>query len=242
MRHGWIFGVLAAAMAWTHGARADEPASNSATVATSEEEKKPELPSWHKEDGITLIGVELYGAGGLAGMNDFRLKSSRDEPDPLRDRALLLSGSGWMAGGGLRGTLQAPFGLRGGLGIGMFELGGMNLSHDALQAGASVELKNRPVMLDTELFVGWAFDARYFFPYVDMKVSIDYVAAQLDLTIDGFGHVGTSDYHVWAATVAPRVGAIIPVNDQFFVDASAQWGLTGVQRGAAFLGIGIWDD
>jgi hypothetical protein len=237
-----MVGGLALAMTWANGARADSPPPD-ATVATSqEEEKKPELPSWHEEDGIPFIGVEAYGAGGLAAMNDFRLKSSRDEPDPLRDRAFLLSGSGWMAGGGMRAHLQAPFGLRGGLGIGVFELGGMELTHDPLQAGASVELKRRPMMIDIEPFIGWAFDARYFFPYVEMKVSFDYVSAKLDLSIEGFGHVGTSDYHVWAASVAPRVGAIIPINGEFFVNTSAQWGLTGVQRGVAFVGIGIWDD
>jgi hypothetical protein len=212
--------------------------------ASSPEPEKKDLPSWRDSaDSMTAIGVEAYGSAMLAQMDGFKLKPSEgDGPEPLRDRGLNLHGNGWLAGGGVRLHLQSSFGLRGGLGLGVFQLGGMTLAHDALPDGISVEVKNRPVMIDTELYIGKAFDARFFYPYVDVKASIDYVAAQLDLDIAGYGHVGKSSHHVWAFTVAPRVGAFIPINGDVFVHTAAQWGLTGVQRGGFFVGLGIWDD
>ncbi len=215
-----------------------------ATSARADDEEKKDLPSWRdNEDDIPAIGLEAYGSGMMAMVNGYNLSSSRgDGPQPLQDKNLNLRGNGWLAGGGLRLTLQAKFGLRGGFGLGVFTLGGTNLAYDQLAPGVSVEMERRPVVLDTELYIGKAFDARYFYPYVDLKTSFDYITTSLALSIDGYGNVGTSDYHVWSATVAPRVGAFIPINSDVFVDLAGQYGLTGIQRAAFSVGIGIWDD
>jgi len=226
--------VAAGALAFSASARADD----------EHDEAKPELPSWRDdEDDMTAIGVELYGSGMMAMMNGYGLATSGSAaPEPLADKHLNLRGNGWLAGGGLRLTLQAKFGLRGGLGLGAYTLGGMSLEHDELARGVTAEIEKRPIMLDTELFIGKAFDARYFYPYVDAKASFDYVSTSIALNIEGYGHVGATDYHVWSATVGPRVGAFIPVSSSVFVDVSGQYGLTGAQRGGFSVAIGIWDD
>lgn len=231
MGRAWAALAMLAAAAIAPAARAED----------ADPDPDKDAPSWHKSGGdIPAIGMELYGSGMMAAMNGYNLVGGDGAPDALNGKNLNLRGAGWLAGGGLRVTLQAPFGLRGGVGFGLMQLGGMSLLHDDLASGVSIDFADKPMAVELELFVGKAFDAKYLFPYVDLKTSFDLVMARVATSIAGYGFVGNSDYHVWSATVAPRVGAFIPINDMMFVDLAAQYGLTGMQRAGFSVGFGVW--
>ena len=42
--------------------------------------------------------------------------------------------------------------------------------------------------------------------------------------------------------LAPRIGAFIPLDDEFFIDLSGQYGLFGFERAAGFVELGLWND
>jgi hypothetical protein len=202
------------------------------------------LPEWrHDPDEIEAIAFSVWGSGlstsfdeiGIGGMPGV------DVADVIADRELRLDGAGWGAGGGVRALIQGDYGIRGRIGIGAYHLGDVGLIHDELPAGVSVALA-RLSMLDFELALGKAFDARYLYPYIEVVNRFNVLSAVVDINIEGYGSTGSNELAAFSYTLAPRIGAFIPLDDDVFIDVSGQYGLFGVERAAGFVSLGLWSE
>lgn len=225
-----------------------EPEVPVAQVASPEESTPPapprELPPWRHDDGdIDANGLGFYAVGMMGAMDEYELgiTAGAEEPGPLAGRLLRLHGRGALVGAGIRGSIQSSWGIRFGLGFSALYGDGFELHHDPLPDGVSVELGQLAVA-NIEVFIGKGFDATYFYPYVEAKMGINVVLAEVDVYTDAFGYMGSSAYFVPSLSVAPRVGAFIPLDGDWFIDVSGQCGFIGIERAAAFVGIGTWDD
>jgi hypothetical protein len=205
-----------------------------------------DLPSWRPDwdcDDIALAAIAVYGAGSMAALDAYELDlaAGEDEPSPLADRALSLDGRGYLGGGGVRFTAQSEGGFRFGLGLGLFHLGGVTLGHDPLPEGVSAGADDA-LAGNVEFSFGKAFDARYFYPYIDLKGSVNIVSATVDLAIEPHGYVGSTQYIVPSFTAAPRLGAFVPIDGDFFVDLGGSYGLFGMEGLGGYAAFGIWDN
>lgn len=203
-----------------------------------------ELPRWRHDAGdIEANGLGVYAVGMMGVVDGYELAvaAGADEPGPLAGVPLRLNGEGGLVGGGVRGTIQSAWGIRFGVGLSALYGDGLALSHDGLPDGVSIELGQLAVA-DVEIFIGKGFDATHFYPYVEAKMGIDFVLAEIDVHTDAFGYMGSSTYFVPSLSIAPRVGAFIPLDGDWFIDVSGQYGFIGLERAGAFVGIGTWDD
>lgn len=202
-----------------------------------------ERPSWrYTTSAIETYGMMLYGGGMLTSANELELTPGIgwDAPDVLTDGQLRLSGDGEMFGGGVRAFYASrDWGLRIGLGVSMYGVRGLHVLHNPLPDGVTISADDATAA-NFELSFGKAFDALYFYPYVDMKGSVNLIATQVETAVAGYGTTGTTHYTATSFGIAPRVGAFVPLTDFWFVDFSAQWGIVGLERGGGHVGMGAW--
>jgi len=174
-------------------------------------------------------GLELHPAPG------------EREPDVLVGARPRLAGEGSLMGAGMRLTLQGRTGLRGGLGMTLMGASGGDLGYDRLPSGVGAEL-GRLWVANAELFFGFGIDAVVFEPYFELSGAADFVFAEVRLTGEPHGLLSTSNYFAASPTLAPRLGAFVPVDGDFYLDVSTQYGFFGIERGGLFVGFGMWDN
>ena len=186
--------------------------------------------------------VMVGAIAGVANLDDYELSPSlgEDEPKPLAGKNLRLDGTGGFFGAGLRGTIQSREGLRGGLGFGFFGASGLDMPHQRLASGLSVEGTGL-WGVDVEAFLGKGFRAPPIYPYIDMRLAFDALQVNLELKSDAHGLFSSTTYDVLSLTLGPRLGVFIPVDHTFFLDVSASYGVFGAERATFFVGLGAWD-
>jgi hypothetical protein len=203
-----------------------------------------DLPGWrHDPDSISAYAFGLYGAGMWGWMDDYELSAAPgwDDLGPLVGAHPRLDGHGGLAGGGFRGTFQSDWGIRFGLGFNALFGDGWSLEHEPLPEGVTAEL-GRLSVANFEVFLGKAFDATHVYPYLDVKLGINVVLAQIDLRTAELGYVGSSTYVVPSLSLAPRTGLFVPLDGDWFIDVSGQYSFIGLERAAGFAGFGTWTD
>src|SRR5262245_13839387 len=111
-----------------------------------------------RADGADRLMLNAYAAIASLDNDELGVLTDSDEPDVLVDKNLRLDGRGAFIGGGFRGTIQGGSGVRGGLGLNVFGMQGLELVHDPLARGVSIELGDA-TGVGVEAFFGKAFDA-----------------------------------------------------------------------------------
>lgn len=222
----------------------ERPLSHVPREERKEHEEKSDLPEWRDDpDEIEAIGFSVWGSGISTSFDELEIGGMPgvDVADVLSDRNLRLDGKGWGAGGGVRALMQGDYGIRGRIGMGAYHLGGVTLIHDELPAGVNASLSYASV-IDFELALGKAFDARYLYPYIEVVNRFNVITADVEVSIDGYGTTGTNHLAAFSYTLAPRIGAFIPLDGEVFIDVSGQYGLFGVERAGGFVSLGLWND
>lgn len=216
--------------------------------ATSPDDDPPpeDHPSWRSSydwESIEAYSIQLYGSGMMARAEEYGLHAAplSRELQPLAGKNPRFNSREYIGGAGLRFTAQSNHGFRFGLGMGWFHLTEMELLHDELAPGLTATL-SRPLMLNYELSIGKAFDATHFYPYLDAKFALNVITTHIDLSDANLGHLGSEEYHALSFTLAPRLGAFVPIDGDWFVDVGAQYGAFGIESAGFYVGLGTWDD
>jgi len=141
----------------------------------------------------------------------------------------------------LRTSFQWDRGFRIGMGVGVYDLNGLDLIHGPLPSGVSASLTSSG-LVGIEAFLGKAFDARALYPFIDLVNRFNIVAARVDVAIDGYGTVGSTELLAFSYTLAPRIGVFMPLDGDWYVEAAGQYGLFGLERGGGYVAFGTWDN
>jgi len=203
-------------------------------------------PTWccRQPDSISAGTLGAFGGGMMVLADDLELGAATGDelPAPLAEASLRLDGPGWMVGGGFRTSFQGDAGWRIGISLGAFYLGGTELSHDPLEGGVSAEL-DRGTVVHIAPFFGKAFEGYTVYPYIDLVPLLDVVIADVSIIVDDYGgKVGSARLAAVSFDVAPRVGVLVPLDGDFYLDVGAHTGLFGLERLGGYLAFGTWDD
>lgn len=231
-------------------AEADEPPTKRPTPVAGDADhdemfvpppRHPPPPPPPEKRSISAYSLMLFGEAVMASLDEFGLHSAIgvDDPDPLVDKDLRLDGDGSLLGAGFRGTIQHDEGWRLALGGSFASLQGVDLLHKPLRNGVRVAVGDI-VAVGIETSLGKGFDLDPIYPYLDLRTVVHVVSAQIGLDTDEYGFVGATPYNVVSFTLAPRLGAFVPIDDVFFLDVAGQYGMFGIERAGLFVGFGVW--
>lgn len=186
-------------------------------------------------------GVLFYGEGMFANIRNQTLSIAwgSTEPDPLRDRELKLDGGGTIFGGGLRVLIIKSF-MHGGIGLGMFGVQGLSLRHKKLAPDLTASLDST-LGVNCEVYAGKELLDGPIYPYLDLRVVLSVLSADVQLRHPTYGVLGATRYNGYSVGIGPRAGVVVPLGSTFFVDLSGYFGLIGAERGGVFAGFGLWD-
>ncbi len=162
-----------------------------------------------------------------------------DAPDPVKGTDLRLKADGPMYGGGFRGTYQIDR-TRISLGMNLFGQDNATFTHAPL---AAPDLYTRTGVVwgeNIDVSLGREFRLGPLFPYLDLRVAVDLVAASLELHSWSNGLLGSAGYTSVSLCVGPTGGLFVPLDDTFFFDLAGYAGLVGAERYAGFAGLGVW--
>lgn len=169
----------------------------------------------------------------------FHVAPAANEPDPLKDKNLLLDGPGTFIGGGFHFAVLGSE-MRGGMGMGFFGMEGMTLKHDRLPAGLSAKVGTAwGVAFD--FFLGRELVKGPVYPYVDLRAVATIMQGAVELHHEGYGFLGETYYNAYGFGVGPRLGVSIPLSDPWVIDISGYYGLFGPERVTIVASVGFWD-
>jgi hypothetical protein len=186
-------------------------------------------------------GLWLDAFATFGNVDDFSLHSApaEKEPDPLKQKNLLLDGPGAFVGGGFHFAILGSE-MRGGGGMEVFGMEGMKLKHDRLPQGLSAKVGSAwGVSLD--FFLGRELVKGPVYPYIDLRAVVSIMQAGVELHHEGYGFLGETYYNAYGFGVGPRLGVAIPLSDPWVIDISAYYGLFGAERATIVASLGFWD-
>ena len=189
--------------------------------------------------GENRFSVSYMGYGGNLSLSGLPVETDDDSvPDPLRDRAMTMDGNPRTVGGAMRAVLEIDD-VRLGIGEAFYGVDGARMRHDPLPPGISSDADNAWGM-HLEASLGKRFGDSGLHFYMDVRGALSIVAMEVKLHSDAIGFAGTTTYGESLFSLGPRVGAIAPLGEAFFLDTSAQYSFLGVERWATAAGFGIW--
>ena len=162
-----------------------------------------------------------------------------DEPDAVKGTNVRLKADGPMYGGGFRATFAIDR-TRISLGMNVFGLDNATFTHAPI---ASPDLYTRTGMVwgeSVDLALGREFRVGPIFPYLDLRMCMDLVAANLELHSWSNGLLGSTGYTDFSLGLGPMGGVFVPLDEVFFFDLAGYAGLVGAERYAGFAGFGVW--
>ena len=186
-------------------------------------------------------GLWLDGIASFGNVDDFSLHvaAAIKEPDPLKNKNLLLDGPGTFVGGGFHFAILGTD-MRGGMGVGIFSMEGMTLKHDRLPQGLTAKVGSS-WGASIDLFLGRELVKGPVYPYVDLRAVVNIMQAGVELHHESYGFLGETYYNAYGFGVGPRLGVSIPLSDPWVIDISAYYGLFGAERATVVASLGFWD-
>ena len=217
----------------------------STTAEASDPDSEARKPSWccRQEGNISAGTVGIFTGAAMVRADDFVLSPAVGAalPAASRDARPRLDGLGWLAGAGVRSSFQEEHGWRVGGSFGAFELGGLSLVHEPIAAEHRLYL-DRAVVMQVAPFVGKAFEGYVLYPYVDLAAIFDIVIGEVITRHDPTAHTSETRMAALSVDFVPRIGALVPIDGDWYVDVGIQHGLFGIERLSGYLAIGTWDD
>ncbi|HZO12933.1 MAG TPA: hypothetical protein VFB62_06735 [Polyangiaceae bacterium] len=218
-------------------------------LATSARASDPDWearkPTWccRQEGNISAGTAGIFTGAAMVRPDELELSPvvGTELPGPSIDARPRLDGLGWLAGAGVRGSFQEEHGWRLGGSFGAFELGGSSLLHDPIAPDHRLYL-DRAVVLQVAPFVGKAFEGYVVYPYVDVVAIFDVVLAEVITRHDPTAHSSTTRMAALSVDIVPRIGTLIPIDGDWYVDVGIQHGLFGIERIGGYFAVGTWDD
>lgn len=183
--------------------------------------------------------IDAFATYGNVDDFSLHIAPAISEPDPLKEKNLLLDGPGAFVGGGFHFALIGSE-MRGGLGVGFFSMEGMTLKHDRLAQGLSTNLGSA-WGATFDFFLGRELVKGPVYPYVDLRATLNIMQAGVELHHEGYGFLGETEYNAFGFGVGPRLGVSIPLSDPWVIDVSAYYGLFGAERATVVASLGFWD-
>ena len=219
------------------------------TLAPAAEASDPDWearkPSWccRQEGNISAGTVGIFTGAAMVRPDELELAPvvGTELPAASIDARPRLDGLGWLAGAGVRASFQEEHGWRLGGSFGAFELGSSSLLHDPVSPEHRLYLE-RAAVLQVAPFVGKAFEAYVLYPYVDVVAIFDVVLAEVITRHDPTAQSDKTRMAALSVDIVPRIGTLVPLNGDWYVDVGVQHGLFGIERIGGYFAIGTWDD
>ncbi|MBX3129702.1 MAG: hypothetical protein KF718_23505 [Polyangiaceae bacterium] len=181
-----------------------------------------------------------FGQGSFDGV-ELSAPAALDEPQLLEGRRPRLRGMGTLQGGSLRADLLLDR-WRLGAGASLFSVSEVRLATDALPFGVTARVDQLWTTAG-EVFVGYEVRQGPVYGYVDGRLSLQVLQAQLDTYVAPHGHVGSTSYAAVSPGVGPRFGALIPIGHSLMVDVNVyRQVLGGFEQLTLSLGVGYWEN
>jgi hypothetical protein len=190
------------------------------------------------EEGAAFF-FDAFATMGNVHEHSLHVAALVTEPDPLKDRNLLLDGPGGFFGGGFHFVILGPE-ARGGMGLGIYGMEGMKLRHDPLPPGLTPSIGTAWGM-SIDAFVGRELVKGPVYPYVDLRAVLNVMQAGIQLNHPAYGVLGETAYNAYGFGIGPRIGVSIPLGDPWVIDISGYYGLFGAERATIVASIGFWD-
>jgi hypothetical protein len=186
-------------------------------------------------------GLWLDALASFGNVDDFSLHiaAAVNEPDPLKEKNLLIDGPGAFIGGGFHFAAIGSE-MRGGMGVGFFGMEGMTLKHDRLPDGLSAKLGSA-WGASFDFFLGKELVKGPVYPYLDLRAVLNVMQTGVELHHEGYGFLGETYYNAYGFGVGPRIGVSVPLSDPWVIDISAYYGLFGAERATIVASLGVWD-
>lgn len=186
-------------------------------------------------------GLWLDALASFGNIDDFSLHvpAAIREPDPLKNKNLLLDGPGSFVGGGFHVAILGSD-MRGGGGIGIFDMQGMKLKHDRLPDGLSAAVGSA-WGASFDVFLGRELTKGPVYPYIDLRAVVSILQTGVELHHPSYGFLGETYYNAYGFGVGPRLGVSIPLSDPWVIDISGYYGLFGAERATIVASLGFWD-
>ena len=125
-----------------------------------------------------------------------------------------------------------------GFGMNIFGAQGYELRHDPLVQG--IHVATGSFWGETiDLSAGREWELWGMRPYVDLRLAFTILQADVKLTSDTYGVLGSTPYNGYSFGLGPRAGLIIPMNSWSFIDLSVYGSPIGPEKVAGTLGFGF---
>jgi hypothetical protein len=186
------------------------------------------LEPQHTEPGVAFT---LHGMTGamIAADHEMHPAPGSDDVDAIRHLAPRLDGERGYIGSGLRVFYQGRYARAGGT-VGAFVIDrGLTRMHGA-------PARDLLMRIDAswgghfEAFAGGQLELQPVFPYADLVGFLDVVQSRYELYSTTEGVLATPAYNAYLFGVGPRLGIIVPISPNIYLDLSATGGVVGANR------------
>ena len=184
------------------------------------------------------FGGQVHYVVGRGALDGHELELSSFDQLP---RGVRIAGGGVVKGADFRfDALPNP--MRIGIGVGLFDVEGLDLSHEPLPPGVDLDLSGAGGA-SIELFLGRELGQGPVYPYLDLRATFTLLVTSVDVAVDPYGRVGEVDASSFVAGLGPRIGCLLPIGHSFMVDvAGYQRVFGGVESQTLFVGLAYWEN
>jgi hypothetical protein len=186
------------------------------------------------------LDLVIGGGCGMFTANQLKLRHNPSYAAPevldAAEPTLSAQGTGCFGSAGTRLTYH---GFRGGYDVGIMGPTGTWVEHGPLPRG--YELTAKPILaVPVTVSLGYAFgSARSVRPYLEAYATLTPLFTKLELFDARKQSLGATPYAALAGAVGLGAGAIVPLNDYFFIDAGVRGDVVGPMLPTFHAAIGL---
>lgn len=177
------------------------------------------------------VAFTLHGMTGAMIANDhtMRLAPGSDAPDVVRHITPRLDGDRGYLGSGLRGFYQGEYVRAGGTVGAFFVDRGLTDLGRAAPEGVTMRT-DTSWGAHLEVFAGGQINLKPVFPYLDVVGFLDIVQTRYTVFAVGGDVLGRPSYNAYLFGVGPRLGVILPITENVYLDLAVGGGVVGANR------------
>lgn len=186
------------------------------------------------------FSMSVYGMSGLFIPPGISMHPAPGDalPTPLEGVDFTLEGAGPYLGTGARFFFQGRI-ARAGVSGGVYQLDhGLAIARGVPSGEVHLD-KLYAWGGHVEAFGGGELDLRPLYPYADLAMWVDIVQTRYRLSTSAQGKLGTTALNAYNFGIGPRIGVIVPVSSNMFLDLAATGGVIGANRLSITAGLGF---